>query len=325
MSRLTKVEISYKTVVFTVLFLIFLWFLYLVRVIIIEFFVALLIMTILNPLVTRLSKYKIPRALSIFVSYVIFIGLIALAIAGVVPPLVEQTSGFINRLPNYVNMLGFLGPLTDAFIGELLSAIGNLSGQVARASVSLLSNFIGIMTVLTFAFYLLLARDKLDDQLGAFLGDDKRRKVSKVINQLEKKLGGWARGQLILMTIIGFSTFIGISLLGIPFALPLAILAGILEIVPYIGPIIAAVPIIVIGFSISPFMGFAAFALAFLIQQLENYILVPKVMEKSVGVSPIIILLSLAIGFRIAGVVGILISVPVVITSQIILKQHFSS
>jgi predicted PurR-regulated permease PerM len=114
-----------------------------------------------------------------------------------------------------------------------------------------------------------------------------------------------------------------LALIGIPFAVPLAIMAGLLEIVPMLGPIVAAVPATIIGLSISPTMGLAAAALAFAVQQLENYVFVPKIMEKSTGVSPIITLLALAIGFRLAGVAGAVISMPVVLALSIIAKEYF--
>ena len=133
------------------------------------------------------------------------------------------------------------------------------------------------------------------------------------------------RGQLLLMLAIGLATFLGLILLGIPYALPLAILAGLLEIIPTLGPIIAAIPSIIIGFGISPFIGFAVAFLALLVQQLESYFLVPKVMEKSVGVSPIVTLLALAVGAKLAGIAGVFISMPVLITSQVLLKEYLSS
>ena len=160
-------------------------------------------------------------------------------------------------------------------------------------------------------------------KVGFFFGDEKKKELGTIIDTLEKRLGGWARGEISLMLLVGVSTFIGLSLIGIPFALPLSILAGILEIVPYLGPVIAAIPSVIIGFGISPLTGFGVAALAFVIQQLENYVFVPKVMEKSVGVSPIITLLALAIGARVAGIVGMIISVPSVITLQVLIKQYF--
>jgi predicted PurR-regulated permease PerM len=198
-----------------------------------------------------------------------------------------------------------------------------IPGRVVGVSVSIVSNFVAVLTVLTFAFYLLMARDKLDDQLAFFFGKTRSQEIGEIIDELEVKLGGWARGQLLLMFTVGFFNYVGLTILGIPYALPLGIFAGIMEAVPYIGPILGAVPGVVIGFGISPIMGIGTAALAFLIQQVENYVLVPKIMEKSVGVAPIVTLVALAIGFRVAGIPGILISVPVVITLQVFGKRHF--
>ena len=181
---------------------------------------------------------------------------------------------------------------------------------------SLFGNILSIFTVAIFALYLLLIRDRLDSSLDFLLGKEKAKNASNIINTLEIKLGSWARGQFSLMLLIGLLSYIGFIILGIPYALPLAMLAGIFEIVPYIGPIIASIPAIILGFSISPFLGFAAIGLAVLIQQLENYVFVPKITEKSTGVSPIITLLSLAIGFRLLGIVGMIISIPLVIIIQ---------
>jgi predicted PurR-regulated permease PerM len=320
-----KIEISHRTIIFTVVFLIFLWFLYYIRDIIFEFYAAILIMAILNPTVSKLSKYKIPRALSVSVVYLFAFGLVAITLAALIPPLIDQTSSFVNGLPGYLGNLGISIVFSQQVISHLVSQIGALPGQLAKLTVSVFSNVLGISSVLIFAFYLLLARDKLDNQLGFFFDNKKRKEIGILIDLLEERLGGWARGQLSLMLMVGVSTYIGLRLLGIPFSLPLAILAGLLEIIPYIGPIIAAIPLVIIGFGISVVMGLATAALAFLIQQLENYVFVPKVMEKSVGVNPIITLLSLAIGFKLAGIIGVLLSLPIIITIQVLTREYFLS
>ena len=319
---LKKVEISHRTVIFTVLFLISLWFLYLIRDIILQLFIALLIMAILNPLVTKLSRWRIPRGISVFLAYLLFFGVLGAIIAGIIPPLVSQTTSFGNNLPKYFDNLGINRIISEQIVGQLISQLGNIPGQVVKVGVSVFTNIFDVFAVLIFAFYLLLVREKLDDHLGFFFGEEKKHKAGKLIDLLETRLGGWARGELILMALVGVSTYVGLSLLGIPFALPLALLAGLFEIIPYLGPIIAAVPAVLIGLSISPLMALATAALAFLIQQLENYIFVPKVMEKSVGVSPIITLIALAIGLRLAGIIGVVISVPVVITLQVLGRQY---
>jgi predicted PurR-regulated permease PerM len=324
MAHPRKIEISHRTIVFTAAFLILLWFLYKIREIILAFFVALLIMAILNPIVTSLSKFKVPRGVSIFIVYIFGFALVGAAVAGIIPPLIDQTSDFVNNLPSYLQKVAVSAVFGEQIIGEVLSQIGRIPGQVAKFGISAFSNVLGVLTVLIFAFYLLLARDKLDVQLGFFFGE-KKKEIGKIIDLLETRLGGWARGQLALMFLVGVSTYVGLRLLAIPFSLSLAILAGLLEVVPYIGPVISAIPAVIIGFGISPIMGLATAALYFLIQQVENYVFVPKVMEKSVGVSPIIILLALAIGFKIAGIVGVIISIPVVITIQVLAREHLFS
>jgi len=318
-----KVEISHKTVIFSVFFLLFLWFLYFIRDIILELFVALLLTTILQPLVDKLSKIRIPRGISVILSYLLVFGIFGGIIALIVPPLVEQTANFVAALPGYLSNIGVARNISQDVVNEFLVRLGSLPGEVIKFTFSVFSNLLAVLTVLVFAFYMLLAREKLEDSLGFFFGEEKKRDIGKLIDTLEKRLGGWARGELSLMFLVGLATFIGLSLIGIPFALPLSILAGILEIIPYLGPVIAAIPSVLIGFGISPLAGFGVAVLAFLIQQLENYILVPKVMEKSVGVSPIITLVALAIGARIAGVTGMIISIPSVITLQVLVKEYF--
>ena len=320
-----KIEISHKTIIFTVLFLIALALLYFIRDIILQFFVALLIMTILNPLVAKLSKFKIPRAVSIIVVYVLTLGTIGVVLAGIIPPLVDETTTFVNSLPEYIENLAVPNAVVEPVVSQLFSTLGELPAQIAKATISVFSNLFNVILVLIFAFYLLMARSKQDEQLVVFFGKERSRKIAKTIDMLEFKLGGWARGQLTLMFLIGLITYIGLRLLGIPYALPLAILAGFFEMIPYVGPLMAAIPAVIIGFSISPLIGIATTALAFLIQQLENYLIVPKVMEKSVGVSPIVILLALTVGLKIAGAMGALIAVPVFITVQVFVKEYMDS
>jgi predicted PurR-regulated permease PerM len=121
------------------------------------------------------------------------------------------------------------------------------------------------------------------------------------------------------MVIVGSLNYIGLTLIGIKYALPLAVLAGLLEVVPNLGPTIAAIPAVLVGFSQSPFLGVSALAVAVLVQQLENNLIVPLVMKKAVGLNPIITLMAFIIGGKLAGVLGVLLSVPVVV----VLKTFF--
>ena len=318
-----KVEISYKTIIFTAIFIASLWFLYFIRDIVLQLFAALLLMTILNPIVKKLSKIKIPKTLSVLVSYILIFGVFGFAIGILLPPLVEQTTNLANNLPKYFQDSGITKYANGDVLKEIVSQLGSVPSQVIKAGFSFFTNILNILTVLIFAFYLLLVRDKFEKNLEFMFGKTKGEDMSKLINQLEVRLGGWARGQLLLMLLVGISSYIGFIILGIPYALPLALLAGIFEIVPYLGPVVASIPAIILGFSISPFVGGATIGLAVLIQQLENYLFVPKIMEKSTGVSPIITLLSLAVGAKLAGITGMVISIPIVIIIQTLLQNRF--
>jgi len=319
---LKKIEISHRTIIFTVVFLLALWFLYFVRDIIFSLFVALLFMAILNPVVSRFTKWKIPRVFSVILTYILVLGVFGLVIAWVIPPLIEQTTNFANNIRYFFEDLGW-GSYYEGQLNQTLSQLGSLPSQAFKFGVSIFSNILGVISVLIFAFYFLLYRGKLDKQLGFFFGEDKKGKAGKVIDEIEVKLGGWARGQITLMSIVGTITYIGLILLGIPFALPLAILAGLFEIVPILGPIIAGIPAVIIALSVSPLMALATAALAFLIQQIENYFLVPRIMKKSVGVNPLVTLLALTIGYRLIGIAGALLAVPLFLTIQILVREYF--
>ena len=317
-----KVEISHKTIVFAVFFILGFWLVYFIRDILLQLYVALLLMTIFKPLVYSLIRFRIPKILAILVTYVLVIGVLGGVIAMFMPTLVDQTTSFVNSLPAYLVNVGVDTDVSRMIMGQLLSQLGGLPGEVLKFTFSVFGNLISVVTVLVFTFYMLLSRDRLENQLGFLFGEEKRKEIGRVVDELERKLGGWARGQMTLMFAVGLGTYIGLLIIGIPFALPLAILAGLLEIVPFLGPIVSAIPSVLIGFGISPLTGLAVTAMAFLVHQLENYILVPKIMENTVGLSPLVILVALAVGARLLGITGILISIPFVITLQVLAKEY---
>ena len=319
---LKKIEISHRTVIFTVFFLLGLWFLYFVRDIILQLFVALLLMTILEPFVALLTRVRIPRALSVLITYILVLGVLGGMVALIAPTLAQQTTNFVNALPSYLANIGISSSVSGDLASGALTRLGAIPGEVLNFTVSIFSNIVAVVTVLVFAFYMLLTHDKLQDQAGLLFGETKKEQIGRFIKAWENKLGKWARGQLLLMFAVGLGTYIGLFLIGIPFALPLAILAGILEIIPILGPIVSAIPAILIGFGMSPLIGLAVTAVSFLVHQLEGYVLVPKIMEKSVGVSPLVVLISIAIGAKLLGIVGVIISVPFVITLQVLIKEY---
>lgn len=321
MSR--TIEISHRTIVFTALFLLGLWFLYQIRTVILGLFISVLLMMAILPVVDFLARFKIPRALSILLTYVFIFGVFGLILAGVIPPLLDQTTALATRLPIYFEQLG-VGGIDETLIRQQIAQIGAIPADLVRLTLSVFSNLVAVFTLLVITFYLLLERDHLDKHLAFLFGEGNEKKAKQFIDKLEDRLGRWVRGELVLMTIVGLLTYIGLRLLGVNFALPLALLAGVLEIVPNIGPTISAIPAVLAGLTISPVMGLAVAALYFLVQQLENSVIVPKVMERSVGVRPLLTIIALAVGFKLAGVIGAILAIPVVLVVQVIWREFFT-
>lgn len=318
-----KIEISHRTIVFTVTFLIGLWFLFFIKDILMQLFVALLIMLTLNPTVTKLERARIPRAASVSIVYLGLAALLIFTVAAMVPVLVSQTTSFAIALPKYLADLHIPVELVSEVSKEITSQLGKLPSQILLISVSVFSNAVNVIGVLLFGLYFSLARKDLSSQLNSLMTKEQIDRLERVLEKLESRLGGWARGQLLLMFLVGFANFLGLTLLGVPFALPMGLLAGFLEAVPNIGPVLAAVPAIIVGFSVAPITGVAVMALAFLIQQIEAYFFVPKIMQKSAGVNPIITLMSLLVGFRAAGVVGAVLSIPVVLCLMVLYEEFY--
>lgn len=319
-----KVEISHRTIVFTALFGLALWFVFQIRGILLMLFVALILMSALKPAVDKLQKWKLPRAIAILVIYILLWGALGGIIAGVIPPLVEQTRKLIFLLPQAIGRVEFFSANQQAITNQLLTGLGAFPENLLKITVGIFGNLLTVLTTLVIAFYLLLERKDLDKYLALLLGKDKPEKISKIINEIERRLGGWVRGEIVLMIVVGLFTYFGLSILGVESALPLAIIAGILEIVPNIGPIISAVPAVLIALIIHPFTALATASLYFLIQLLENNLLVPKVMQQAVGVNPLISILGLLMGLEVAGPAGAVLAIPLIIVIQTIGLEVFS-
>lgn len=315
-----KIEISHKTIIFTVFFLIFIWFLFQIRYIILLLFIALIFMSAISPLVDRLVKFKIPRGLAIIFFYLLIWGIISFGLASLVPPLVEQSGKFISSLPQVVSNVS-LGNLD---ISIFQSQLAPLPQQIVKFVLGAFGNIVAIFTLMVIVFYLIMERRNLKKYLSFFFGTgDREKHAEKFVDQLEHKLGGWVRGQLSLMLIVGFMSYLGLTFLGVQFAIPLAFLAGLLEIIPNIGPAISMIPAILVAWGASPALALATFALYFIIQQLENNIIVPKIMQKVVGLSPLVTIVSLLIGFRIAGIAGAVLAVPTVLLLELIINSLY--
>ncbi|MFA5025633.1 MAG: AI-2E family transporter [Candidatus Shapirobacteria bacterium] len=313
-----KVEISYKTIIFTVVFLISLFVIWQLRSLILLVFLCYIFMEGLNPAVTWFQKFKIPRVVAILIVYILIAAAVSFSIAGIIPALVEQSTNLIRSLPNTVQNINFWG-IDSTNISSQFKLLENLPGNIATTALSIFSNIISIFVFFVITFYLLLERNNFDNYLINIFGK-KGHKAVEIVNELQKRLGHWVGAELLLMLVIGILSYIGYLIIGLNYALPLAIIAGLLEIVPNIGPTIASILAGLFGLTVSPLIGVLAVVWGIIVQQLENNFIVPKIMKERIGINPLITILLIASGAKLGGVAGAVIAVPLYLTAETIFK-----
>lgn len=314
-----KVEISHKTIIFTVFFLLALALLWQIRSIVVLIFVSFVLMQAINPLVVQIQRIKIPRIIAVLIVYALIFTLLSFAVAGIVPILIEQTAGLIDSLPKVVQSVKIFNE-NQIDISSQLKVLETVPANIAKVALSVVSNIFSGLIIFVITFYLLLEKNNFSKYSNDLFGDKGRTKYLKIMNHLESSLGSWVSAEFLLMTIIGVVSFIGYSILGLKYAVPLAILAGLLEAVPNIGPTIAGIIAALVALTISPLTALFTVIFGVLVQQLENNFIVPKVMSKTVGLNPLITIILIASGGKLGGIIGAVLAVPLFLTVQAIVK-----
>lgn len=319
-----SISVSPLIVVQTVLILLATFFLFYIRSVVVMLFASVVVMSAFNPAVSLLhKKLKVPRPVGIVLMYVSVLVILAVAIAVIVPPLIAQLqylSRVIDVLPLQEQLKNFKFTLSE--LNGLLTSIGGSVGAVFSIITSTFSGIFTFFTVSVMSAYLLLDRDNLHKKISWFSRDTTHLKLAAgFIDSVEQQLGGWVRGQLILMVTIGLVTYVGLTFLKVPFALPLALLAGFLEILPNLGPTVAAVPAIILGYAYGGWvLGLMTLAFYIVVQQLENNLIVPKIMKDNADVNPLTTIVTILVGLKVGGVIGALLAVPV----YIVLRSAYS-
>ena len=312
-----KIEISLRTVLATLAILAGLWLVLQIRDILFLLFIAFLLMTALYPLVVLLEKIRIPRILAILIVYAVIFGVFGVFVVSSIPTLVVQTTKLVQELPAVVTKVL---PYWNINLTAVVTQLAPLGENLVNFTVGIFSNIITTVMVLIFTFYFLLERHRIKKIIADTFGSAIAERVVTVLQAIEFRLGAWVRGELILMFSIGFFVYIGLTILHVDFALPIAIVSGLLEIIPNIGPIISAIPAVLIGLSVSPVIAMSVIVLYVILHQVEGNIIMPIIMKQSVGISPMVSILVLLIGGKLAGVTGAVLAVPVLVVCQELIK-----
>jgi predicted PurR-regulated permease PerM len=307
-------------VVLTVLGLVFLW---LIRDIILLLLLSLIVASALEPMVEYFNQHRVPKAVSVLTVYILALGMLGLVLYLLIPPAILQFQLLAEKWPEYFSR--FQDQLGNVNLSNfsITSLLDEVKGGFLDKTFGVFSGLFSFITVLVVSFYLVAEEQSMKQFVANLLPPQHHEVVLGLIEKIQVKMGKWVLGQIILSFSIFALTYVGLLILGVDYALFLALLAGLLEVVPYIGPFLSAVPAVFFAFIQNPALAIAVVILYIIVQKTEGYVLVPKIMQKTVGLSPLVVLVSLLIGFKLAGILGLLISVPIA-SALLVVIQEFS-
>lgn len=329
MNHWTTIDISLRSILKVIGVLLALWFLYHTRDIVLLLFLVVIIVMALDPIVGRWQQ-RMPRAVAVGLLFVILIATITGMVSLLFPPLIGQIGDLASSLPSYAQQLESVSSsfraradldLTQRLLNGISEQLSNISRGFINTTLGILGGVFTFLTVMILSAYLLLEEKGIRNFFIALLPLTDKEHIIRAVNKVGDKLGAWLRGQLLLMIIIGISTMIWTSLLGLPYSLTLGLWAGLTEVIPYIGPILGGIPILLLAFVDSPLKALIALVLIVLTQQVESNFIVPKVMQRAVGLSPVIVIIALLIGGKLFGITGTILAVPLAATLYVILQE----
>jgi predicted PurR-regulated permease PerM len=323
-----EVVISIKTIIITFLLVLLGYALYELGPVIGVILLAALIVISIEPLVKTLMKVQIgkkfPRGLAVTISYLLVLAFIIAAVTLVAPPVLIQFEKLIQNSSSIADQLNKFTGYRFANL-NIMPNQTDVTNKALSVTLSVFSNVAEVISVFILSLYMSLDWVNIKRTLLSFFPENIKDTAHDAFIEIETTVAQWTKGELVLMGVVGSFSLVGLEILAVPYPLALALMAGLLEIVPIIGPIIAGVVASLVAFADSPIKALGVAILYIIIQEAEGNILVPKVMQKVSGFSPLIILIALLIGSKFFGIIGAVVSVPMVMIFTIVLKRVISA
>jgi predicted PurR-regulated permease PerM len=299
---------------------------------------AIMLATAIEPLVNRLRRGPFTRGSGVLVVYTLIVVLIGLPAYIIVPNVVSQAASFTETLPDRLEQLrpyaenlqprplqGFAVSIIDNAIQAVQSPPRPAQEEIVQVGATAAQTLLSFLTVFVLAYYWIVERPSIKRVILRTVPVRQARTVNTVWMEIEDKLGGWVRGQLILMLAIGVAATFGYFIIGLPNPVLLGVLSGLFEIVPMIGPFLAFAPAVLVALAVDPTRALFVVGYALVIQQIESNVLVPRVMGRTVGISPLTVLLGILVGGTIAGLPGAFLAVPAAGALQVLLAHMLRS
>jgi len=313
------------------------WVLYLARSVLWPFVLAILLVYLLSPLVDYLSQKKLPRVLAVLCVYVIFVAALVTIVLVITPGLANSLQQISKELPQYMAKL----EEHTAFLKQQYDKLGlpleweDLTGQIiegtkalARWAVDgigqLFSGIFFLFLSLVVAFYLLKDAKKMKAGLMKLVPQDYREQTSEFVTEVDQALRGYIRGQAIIAAIVGIAIGVALFLLRVKYAIVLGVAAGVFNVVPYLGPVIAIIPALLMGLLREPFSPWVLLWILLLfvgVNQVEAYFLAPHILAREVKLHPVAVIVAIVVGGAALGIVGVLLAIPALAALKSLLKR----
>lgn len=330
-------EVRAATVVKVVLVLLSFGLLYVVKDILLIFFVALVLAALITPLAEHGVRYKIPRSITILGVYIVLSGVLLLLLGALVPPMLDEMRNLVTNFSAvWERVVGSAGPLATytrqrGFEESFQQSLDSVTAQIPHVALGAFSSITGVvqslfslLLIFVLAFYLVVEVESLKRFARSLAPERYQASIVGILTRVQAKLADWMRAQLILSGAVAVLTYLGLLMIGMPYALVLGLFAGVFELVPYAGPVIAAVPGVFLALSISPIKAAFALAVYVLVQQTESHFLIPKINQKFIGINPIVSIMALLLGARLGGILGVLVAIPIAASLAMLLDEYLT-
>ncbi len=336
-NRPININITSRTIYKIIVILIMLYFLYFIRDILAIFFVSLVFASALDPMVDWLQKRKIPRSVGILIIYLLLFAFFSLVVYLIFPALINETSQLSGNSPYYFDKINlFLNNFSDKYqlninllaniknnIGSFGSSLETAAGGIFTTLSTVFGGIVSFILILVLIFYMVAEENAMKKLVWSIAPTKHQPYIMSLIDRMQQKIGLWLRGQLLLAAALFLLVYIGLSILKVNYAIILALFAALTSFVPYMGAIFGSIPAILISFTQAPLLAVFVIVLFYIVHLIEGNVLHPLVMQKTVGINPIISITVLLVGFRLAGIIGAILSIPATTALTVLYKDIF--
>ena len=286
---------------------------------------AIVIASAIEPAARWFEKYRIPRVWGVIIVYLLTLSVLFSVFYFLIPPLLGDVLDFASSLPEFIeegfspqsplfslfpSLPGALKETIRDFALSLQRSIPEITTGVASATSTIFGEVFSVILMGVISFYLAVQDKGIENFLRIVTPLQHEEYILGLWRRGQNKIGRWLQGQILLGLLVGIFVFLGLTILGVKYALPLAVLSALFEIIPVFGPVMAAIPAVAIAFLQSPVLGLSTLGLYVIVQQFENHLIYPLVVRKTVGVPPLLVIIAIIVGGKLAGIYGIILSVP---------------